>query len=284
MRLESQRQVNFLFLETKTHCIPLKFLLIRSERGQTIRFKVNMKSKLKLLKAMFLIAMLLILVSIASTSQVSKTLPSVGTKEILGKVNGVEIEAIVQSPSAQATPLQVVCLFEYTEGDIFNPPALPKDLNGIVHVDEALHGLITELRKTNKFEGKSLETLLIAPAANTISAKKLLLIGLGNRNDFKPEMMRMVGVTGMREALRLGVASYAHGSDLKDGGISSPTADVAGYVIQGAIEAYRTQEYLRKQHASEALTVTKVSLLTGPAYFEDSKEGIKKVLTKEIRF
>ena len=148
----------------------------------------------------------------------------------------------------------------------------------MLHVDEALKGIITELRKTNKFEGKDLETLLITPPANTIPAKKLLMIGLGNRNEFKPEKMLMIGVTGMREALRLGVSSYAHASDLKDAGISSPTADVAGYVIQGAIEAFQTQKYLKEQNASNALTVNKVTLLTGPAYFEDSKEGVKKVI------
>ena len=69
--------------------------------------------------------------------------------------------------------MQIVCLFEYTEGDIFNPPALPKELNGMVHVDEALHGLITELRKSRKFSGYRYETLLIDPPANTIPAKKL---------------------------------------------------------------------------------------------------------------
>jgi hypothetical protein len=228
-----------------------------------------------------LIAAFLLLTSATSTvSPPSKSLPTLNTKEVLGKVNGVEIEAVVQSPSAQVTPLQVVCLFEYTEGDIFNsPPALPKELNGMVHVDEALHGLITDLRKSNKFEGNFLETLLIVPPANTIPAQKLLLIGLGNRKDFKPEMMRLVGITGMREALRFDVGSYSHASDLKDSGISSPTADVAGYVIQGALEAFRTQKYLYQRNASETPSVTQISLLTGPAYFEDSKEGIKKVIS-----
>jgi hypothetical protein len=105
------------------------------------------------------------------------------------------------------------------------------------------------------------------------------MIGLGNRNDFKPEMMRMIGVTGMREALRLGVTSYSHASDLKDAGFSSPTADVASYVIQGAMEGYRTQMYLKKQNASDDLTVSRISLLSGPSYFEDSKNGIKKLIS-----
>jgi hypothetical protein len=42
--------------------------------------------------------------------------------------------------------------------------------------------------------------------------------------------------------------------------------------------------YLKKQNATEALSVTKVSLLTGPAYFEDSKEGIKKIITTLLRY
>lgn len=240
-----------------------------------------MKKTLKLSMTMLLMGICLVLISAVDTSPTkTTTLPAVGTKQSLGNVNGVNIEAVVQSPSGQATPLQVVCLFQYTEGDIFtSPPALPKELNGMVHVDEALHGLITDIRKSNKFEGEFLETLLITPPPNTIPAQKLLLIGLGNRTDFEPEMMRLVGVTGMREALRLGVPSYSHASDLKDAGISSPTADVAGYVVQGGLEAYSTQQYLYKQNASDPLTVTKLTLLTGPSYFEDSKTGINKIIT-----
>jgi hypothetical protein len=215
----------------------------------------------------------------ASSLEAIAALPALGSVSKLGSVDGVDIETMVQSPAAQETPLQVVCLFEYTEGDIFNsPPALPKALNGMVHVDEALKGLITDLRKTNRFEGKLLETLLITPPAGSVAAKKLLLVGLGNRSDFKPEIMRLVGIVGMREALRLGVTSYSHASDLKDAGIDSPTAEVAGNVIRGALEAYRTQDYLKKREASETLTVTKITLLAGPAYFEDSQNGIEKVI------
>lgn len=205
--------------------------------------------------------------------------PSVGEVAKLGNIKGLEIEAVVQGPSGQDTPLQIICLFEYTEGDIFNsPPALPKALNGMVHVDEALKGLITDLRKSNRFEGKLLETLLITPPSDSIAPKKLLLIGLGNRKDFKADIMRLVGVVGMREALRLGVNSYSHASDIKDAGIDSPTGEVAGNVIKGAAEAFLTQSYLKEKRASEPLTVTKITLLSGPAYFEDSQKSIKKII------
>lgn len=210
---------------------------------------------------------------------------TLGSKENLGKAAGaVDVEVLVQSPAAQETPLQIVCVFEYTEGDITNsPPALPKELNGLLHVDEALHGLITDLRKSNQFQGKLLETLLINPPANTIPAEKLLIIGLGNRNDFKPEIMKLIGITGMREALRLGVSSYTHASDLKDAGIDSATAVVASAVVSGASEAYQTQNYLYKQKASSPLTVKKVTVLSGPAYFDDTKAGVRKAIAVPLK-
>ncbi len=211
--------------------------------------------------------------------------PVLGTKADLGMVAGsFDIELLVQSPAAQASQLQIICAFEYTEGDITtSPPALPKELNGMLHVDEALHGLITELRKSHKFGGNLLETLLIIPPANTIPAEKLLIIGLGNRKDFKPELMKLVGSTGMREALRLGVSSYSHASDLKDAGYESPSGEVGGYVVSGAVEAYQTQMYLNKQQAGSPLTVNKVTLLSGPAYFEDTMTGIKKVISPQSK-
>jgi len=213
------------------------------------------------------------------SSVLAQNLPVVGTTETIGKIAGVEIEAKVEGPSAQETPLQIICLFEYTEGDIYtSPPALPKASNGLVHVDEALKGLLTEIRKSGKFTGKALETLLIEPPKNTILAKKLLLIGLGNRDEFTIEMMYWVGVVGMREALRLEVKSYSHASDLKDEGYDSPTAEVAMNVIKGAISAYQTQKYLKKQKASALLSVSKVTLLAGQAFFEESKKGIQSVL------
>lgn len=52
----------------------------------------------------------------------------------------------------------------------------------------------------------------------------------------------------------------------------------AGNVIQGALQAYQTQKDLEAKGASAPLTVTKVTLLAGPAFFEESIEGIKKVM------
>ena len=108
-----------------------------------------------------LLAISVVVGSRALAQTAAPKLIPLGTSEVLGKVNGLAIEAKVQSPSGQVTPLQIVCVFEYTEGDIFNsPPALPPELNGLWHVDQALNGLITDLRKSGRFAGHACETLL----------------------------------------------------------------------------------------------------------------------------
>lgn len=207
------------------------------------------------------------------------SLPKAGTTALLGKADGIAIEGKVQSPAGQATPLQIVCIFEYEEGDLTSPSALPAAINGLLHVDEALKGLITDLRKSGKFLGHRLETMLITPPKGSMPAQKLLLIGLGNRKDFTPDVMTDIGRVGMREALRLGVTSYSHASDLKDGGIDSPTGTVAVNVVKGALDAYETEQYLIRKKVTGHKPLTKLTLLAGQAFFAPSGDAIKAYLS-----
>jgi len=219
-------------------------------------------------------------VSFAQKIAEAKT-TAIGTSQIWGKVDGVSVEGLVQGPSAAVAELQVACVFEYTEGDIFiSPPALPATLNGLVHLDEALKGILTQLRKEGKFTGHSFETLLITPPSGTLAAKKLLLIGLGDRNKFNPDLMKTVGSVAMNEALRLGITHYAFASDLKDAGIDSPTALVAENVVLGTFDAYRTQNWLKTKNMAAYKPVVKVTLLAGPAFYTVAGDGIKEAISK----
>lgn len=235
--------------------------------------------KIKKVACIGLFVSMLITAPQLSFAQTTVQTVAVNTSKIWGKVDGISIEGMVQGPSTETTQLQIACVFEYTEGDIFNsPPALPEAVNGMVHLDKSLNGLITDLRKSGRFAGHSLETLLITPPAGTFSANKLLLIGLGDRNKFTPQLMQQVATVGMEEALNLGVTEYAFASDLKDAGIDSPTAEVAGYGVTGAINAYRTQVYLKDKKMSNFKPIRKITLLAGPAFFVTAGEGITKAI------
>ncbi|MGM9478875.1 M17 family peptidase N-terminal domain-containing protein [Pedobacter sp. GSP4] len=210
----------------------------------------------------------------------AQTTTALGTAKVWGTVDGIAIEGIVQGPSAQLSDLQIACVFEYTEGDIYNsPPALPPALNGLVHLDQDMKGLITEIRKSGKFIGHAYETLLISPPKGTIGGKQLLLIGLGDRNKFTPELMTNVGTIAMREALKLGVSNFSFASDLKDAGIDSPTALVAGNVVKGIFGAYRTQSWLKEKNMATFKPVSKVIFLAGPAFFTTAGQGIQEAIT-----
>lgn len=205
---------------------------------------------------------------------------AIGSSKTWGSVDGISVVGLVQGPSAAKADLQIACVFEYTEGDIFNPPALPKELNGMVHLDEALKGIITEVRKKGQFKGHALETLLINPPKRSLASGKLLLIGLGNRNSFDAELMKEVGSVAMREALKLQVHTVSFASDIKDAGIDSPTALVAENVVLGAFDAYRTQSYLNSQHLSDTIKLKKLILLAGPSFFTVAGGGIQEAISK----
>jgi hypothetical protein len=210
----------------------------------------------------------------------SENVATTCTSKVWGKVDNVAVEGLVEGPSTTQTSLQVACVFEYIEGDIYlSPPALPESANGMVHLDRALDGLITELRKTGKFSGHPNETLLIIPPPGTVPAKRLLLIGLGDRARFNPDLMIGVGEVALREALRLGVSDFAFASDLKDAGVDSPTAVVAGNVVRGVFQAYRVEEFLQGKNASRHQPLDKVTLLSGPAFFAAAGEGIKGAIS-----
>jgi hypothetical protein len=217
---------------------------------------------------------------LSSTTLNSFSQTPVGTSKIWGQIDGVSIEGMVQGPATEIAPLQVACVFEYVEGDIYNPPALPAELNGMAHLDKALNGLITEIRRSGKFSGHALETLLIIPPKGMISANRLLLIGLGDRNTFNSDLMREVGVVSMREALRLGVSQYAFAADLKDAGIASHTATVSGNVVRGAIAAYQTEIYLKAKGMGNFTPLNKLTLLAGMNFFDDAGEGIKDAISE----
>jgi len=225
-------------------------------------------------------AVLAISVIFSANTVCGQASTAIGTSKVWGTVDGIAVEGVVQGPSAQVSDLQIACVFEYTEGDIFNsPPALPAALNGLVHLDHDMKGLVTEIRKSGRFSGKAFETILISPPKGTIGGKRLLLIGLGDRNKFTPDLMTDIGSVAMRAALSLGVTNFSFASDLKDAGIDSPTALVAGNVVKGIFRAYRTQAWLRDKHMASFKPMTKVILLAGPSFFTVAGEGISEALS-----
>ena len=80
------------------------------------------------------------------------------------------------------------------------------------------------------------------------------------------------------EALRLGVDRYAFASDLKDAGIDSPTALVAGNVVKGSLEAYRAELLLQQLGLARFERISRITVLAGPAFYETARQGIREAI------
>jgi hypothetical protein len=185
--------------------------------------------------------------------------------------NKVKLRVRMEGPYTADVPLQVVCYFKYT-------PEGAKRMSGApVELDKHLGGAIASLRERGEFGGDQLETILITPPRDSIRAKALLLVGLGDEDALSLKLMEAVGRVAMREAARLGVSRIAFAPLIRDQGNSKfATGDVETAVVRGMLLAYDTEKRLQKEGLGKPYTLEEWWVEAGPAYFDETVAGVKK--------
>ncbi|QVL31690.1 peptidase M17 [Telmatocola sphagniphila] len=177
----------------------------------------------------------------------------------------------MQGPYDAEVPLQIVCYFKKSaESD--------KKMTGApVELDKRLGGLISSLRNRGEFTGDDLEVLIIDAPAETIKPKKLLLIGLGDEANLSLQKMTQIGISGLREAAKLGATKVAFAPLIRDQGNNRlKTGDVESAVIRGMLMAYDTERRLQKQGFAKSYALQNWVVEAGPAYYEETISGVKK--------
>jgi leucyl aminopeptidase len=118
------------------------------------------------------------------------------------------------------TPLLVVPVFE---GDAVDPAAAA--------LDQALGGAIAAVRARGDLRGKEGDTLVVYPAAGSVAAERVLLVGLGKADAVTSEKLRRAGGTAARQAakLRASAATFALPAT------SVAPGDAARAVAEGAV-------------------------------------------------
>ncbi len=180
-----------------------------------------------------------------------------------------------QGPFDADVPLQVVCYFERTassDDKLFGAP---------VELDKRLGGLIASLRARGEFNGDELETLLVESPENTIAAKRLLLIGLGNEANLSIELMEEVGRAALREAVRTGAKQVAFAPMIKDAGNDAlSVSDVENAVTRGMLLAYDTEMRLQSQGFATEFRLDTWIVEAGPIYFDDTIAGVRNAIAQ----
>jgi hypothetical protein len=186
------------------------------------------------------------------------------------------MRVLVQSPADTVTDLQVICLFRSSPQNVLH--------GSLAEANEKLKGLLDRVRKPELFRGELGETLVIAPVGNSLGARKLLLIGLGDSQTFTPQRMELVGAILYKEAGKLGVAHPFFAPTILDGGVSKfTTGEVAEQVVGGFLRAAATDKALREAGMASGSAVSALTYLAGAANASGTREGMEKAIAAASR-
>ncbi|HSZ56382.1 MAG TPA: M17 family peptidase N-terminal domain-containing protein [Tepidisphaeraceae bacterium] len=145
----------------------------------------------------------------------------------------------------------------------------PGAIEAMEEFNNKLHRLLSGLREGGHFAGELGETLVFTPPPDSITPKKVLLIGVGNEPGLTPERLRFVGVIAARESIRLKVVSVSFAPGLRDQGSSRIDAgDGAAAFAQGWISGCDTEKRLQEERVSPVVDTPALTIEAGPKYFE----------------
>jgi hypothetical protein len=233
------------------------FRLVKNQRAMILLCKPKNWSHLVLL--------------LAALSVQAQTHPStlpVAESQVLPVANtSFPVSVLVESPAATQTDLQGVCLFRSDPSNTFH--------GSLTEIDRKLGGLLSQIRKANLFSGALGETLLIAPKPGTMPARRLLLIGLGDRESFTPEREQQVGFTFFEETERLGISHPYFAPTVLDGGKSgTDTGDVAQQFLSGFLRAKALQDLLKSAGVAASTSPRSLTFLAGPTHAANTRDGL----------
>lgn len=143
------------------------------------------------------------------------------------------------------------------------------------YADEALPEAVAELIEADDYKGNPKQTALIYPRG-AVAPRRVLLVGLGKREELKANTLRQAAAIGVQQAQKLQAANVTIGVH----GPMSLDETLAGQAIaEGlALGAYRFIRYRTNLKPEESFEVGSVTLLTAEANAA-TQAGLTKGLT-----
>jgi leucyl aminopeptidase len=133
----------------------------------------------------------------------------------IGHYQNLDIELVTWDCASAEVELSCACVFEHEmDNRSFS--------GGLAHLDDALNGRLYEIRKNNWFSAKLNDALLINQTPSTIQASKVLLIGMGDPEDFTLERIETAIKTVVKTAHQLELKSVAFAPSILDTGLNPP--------------------------------------------------------------
>jgi hypothetical protein len=185
-------------------------------------------------------------------------------------VFGVKFQVVAVSPANSATPLQIVCFFEWTRNAVMT--------GGSGELNDRMDGVIRTIRQEHGFRGEEFESLLIVPPPHKVNPERILLFGLGDPDTLSPERLTRIGRMAVFEATLAGVPAFAFAPDIRDAGVSFRGGEVSELLITGMIDALRTQARLAVLGIAEPQRLREITLLAGHEHVHNSQAGLERAI------
>jgi hypothetical protein len=213
----------------------------------------------------------LMLVSLTSLPALAQTSPPVVGTRLAISNSRLPVDVLVQGPTEAPGDLQVICLFASVPDNQL--------LASLATMDQQLGGLLTTVRMPALFRGDLGETMLLTPKPGVIAAKRLLIVGLGDRATFTADREELVGEIVYAESERLGVAAPTFAPTVIDGGFTgTDTGTIGAEFITGFLRGRAIAAALHTGNTGPAPIVTRLTFLAGAAHAVDTQKGMATVL------
>ena len=184
--------------------------------------------------------------------------------------NPLNISVLVMGPGAVETELVIAGFFEYEPGE-------PELIGGAKQLNDGLKGLVMRVRADGRFDGKTGSLLLFTTPENNIPAKNVMLIGLGKKELFTLDKVKIVGRIALHESVNSSFYNIAFAPEVRDAGVLIFTAaEVATAFTEGVMEEYKSLLL----NNPKAIKINSFKILAGATHEADAIEGIKIALSK----
>ncbi|BBA38741.1 MULTISPECIES: M17 family peptidase N-terminal domain-containing protein [Burkholderia] len=157
-------------------------------------------------------------------------------RQIIGSWRDVTFEVAAWDGVGAQVDLSCGCMFA-------REAAGEGPTGGLRHLDLALSGALTGLRREGYFLAAPMETLLISRPPAGIEAGSLLLVGLGEPASWTIAVTANAAATAARTAMQQGARSVAFAPSVLDGGLATAATEGMPEVMVMAVLATIATRY-----------------------------------------
>ena len=202
--------------------------------------------------------------------KVSKVSAEEPKRLYVGEIEGIRFNVVAWATANAEVELSFACMFER------EMPGTSLS-GGLLKLDGALEGALTNFRQAGLFRAQEMETLLLRYLPREIRAGLVMVIGLGDPQTLGPEVLERALRVAAREAVRLGVKTVAFAPDLLDAGhTQQSTTYSASAMLRGVIGALEAERQLSLLRLAPPLQLTEWFFDAGTAHIAAAAEQFRR--------